>query len=135
MTSRCFVATLPHTLADEQLDKLFAWTKTYCVRFDVVKDATGCMRILVARKEARSKRDFHRLLRTNIINYSVKLLVKMGGLLQVFDEREYEDMRRVAGGELRGVAGQTKSSAEASPRSPFVGSALLRSPVNLLAVK
>ena len=146
-TSRCFVATLPDELTDEQFEKLHAWSKHHCERSDFVKDSKhGCVRLLVMKKEQRTQRDFQRCLRTNLLNYGVALPAKQVGWLKTFDEHDYDRMKMLASG---GTAEDTTQSEESSasssaprsdPPSPPTPhkdqfSPLLRMPANLLTVK
>ena len=81
--SKCFVATLPSTLSDEQFEKLHAWSQNDCVRSNFVRDRTdGCIRLLVTKRGPRTQRDYQRLLRTTLLNYGVRLPARMGDWLK-----------------------------------------------------
>ena len=133
--SRCFVATLPNNMTDEQFEKLFTWSKVHCERSDFVRD-NECVRLLVTRAEPRTQRDFQRILRTNLLNYGVPLPAKMGGWLKLFDECEYDCIKSMAAGKIVDESEESCTSSAPSPRSPSPpptrSATMLRAPVNLL---
>ena len=117
--SKCFIATLPNTLSDEQFEKLHAWSQNNCVRSDFVRDRTdGCIRLLVTRRDPRTQRDYQRLLRTTLLNYGVGLPAKQIGWLRTFDECEYDNMKAIAGGGAV-PEGEAEDNSDGSRSSVF----------------
>ena len=116
--SKCFIATLPNTLSDEQFEKLHAWSQNNCVRSDFVRDRTdGCIRLLVTRRDPRTQRDYQRLLRTTLLNYGVRLPAKQIGWLRTFDECQYDGMKAIAGGVV--PEGEAEDNSDGSRSSVF----------------
>ena len=83
--SRAFVADRP-SLTAEQLEKLYAWGKGSCERFDVHLNDNMSMVLAAVRKKDGTARDHQRLLRTNLIHWGVELPAKQTGWLRLIDE-------------------------------------------------
>ena len=83
--NRAFVADLPNLTA-EQLEKLYAWGKGSCDRFDVHLNDNMSMVLAAVRKKDGTARDHQRLLRTNLIHWGVELPAKQTGWLRLIDE-------------------------------------------------
>ena len=129
-TSKCFVATLPTTLTDDQFDKLRPWSQYHCEQSDFARDKkNGCIRLLVTKREPRTQRDFQRLLRT--IDFGVTMPTKQVGWLRIFDMCDCDRMRILAAGDE--AAENTESSTRSAPVAPV--KSLLRLPVSLLKIK
>ena len=146
MASAAFAALLPESLTDEQLVRLVKWAKETCEKSDVVMTEEGRMQLLAIRKEAKTARDFQRLLRTNLAHWSVDMPVKQTGWLKLISEGEYETLRCAMAS--RASAPADRPETETGAESPAVlktscheGSKqhethlCLRMPANLLSVR
>ena len=86
--SAAFVADLPDMTPD-QLAKLYSWGKSSCAKFDVQQMENGAMLLVAVRKKPGSARDHMRLLRTNMMNWSVQMPAKQTGWLRlIIDEAD-----------------------------------------------
>ncbi len=92
-TSTCFVAKLPESVTDHQLEKLVKWAHETCVKSDVVMTKEGRMHLVAIRKEPKTARDYQRLLRTNLQNWGAELPAKQTGWLKLVAEDQYEAIR------------------------------------------
>ena len=81
-TSHHFEADIPE-LSESQLEKLYAWGKSSCEKFDVRMNGDMSMVLIATRKKAGTVRDHMRLLRTNLLNWGVSLPSKQVGWLRL----------------------------------------------------
>ncbi len=84
--SRAFVADLPEEMSPEALERLYAWGKSSCEKFDVHMNANGTMALVVVRKKPGTARDHQRNLRTLLQNWGVALPQRQSGWLRIIDE-------------------------------------------------
>ena len=91
-TSHHFEADIPE-LSESQLEKLYAWGKSSCEKFDVRMNGDMSMVLIATRKKQDSVRGHMRLLRTNLLDLGVTTLPtkQMGWLRLVADEGNSAD--------------------------------------------
>ena len=98
-TSHHFEADIPE-LSESQLEKLYAWGKSSCEKFDVRMNGDMSMVLIATRKKQDSVRGHMRLLRTNLLNWGVALPTKQIGWLRlIMDEGNSAEMNGAAGKE------------------------------------
>ena len=120
-TSHHFEADIPE-LSESQLEKLYAWGKSSCEKFDVRMNGDMSMVLIATRKKQDSVRGHMRLLRTNLLNWGVSLPDKqMGWLRLVADE-----------GNSAGAAGEAAHAASSKNQTTPQASHRLVLPTNLL---
>ena len=97
--SKCFIATLPNHITDQQLERLQAWGVNQCERFDFALDRRdGSMRMLVMRKSENTQRGFQKLLRGTLKYYGVLLPERLNSWLKLFEVDEWQSMKQLASG-------------------------------------
>ena len=67
--SSAFVADLPDDISAEALERLYAWGKSSCEKFDVHMNENGTMAPVVVSKKLRTARDHQR----NLLTLSTEL--------------------------------------------------------------
>ena len=99
--SRAFVALLPESIDEIQLERLFTWGRNNSERADVVMtNHEGVLKLICIRREAKTARDYPRLLRTLLVKWQVDLPAKMTDWLRLIDEDQY-DILRIPGGSVK----------------------------------
>ena len=89
MAKSCaFVADLPEAMSAEALERLYAWGKSSCEKFDVHMYENGTMALVVVRKKPGTARDHQRNLRTLLQNWGVALPQRQSGWLRIIDETD-----------------------------------------------
>ena len=89
MAKSCaFIADLPEAMSAETLERLYAWGKSSCEKFDVHMHENGTMALVVVRKKPGTARDHQRNLRTLLQNWGVSLPQRQSGWLRIIDETD-----------------------------------------------
>ena len=89
MAKSCaFVADLPEAMSVDALERLYAWGKSSCEKFDVHMHENGTMALVVVRKKPGTARDHQRNLRTLLQNWGVSLPQRQSGWLRIIDETD-----------------------------------------------
>lgn len=87
MAKACaYVADLPQDMSTDALERLYAWGKGSCEKFDVHMNANGSMTLVVVRKKAGTAREHQRNLRTLLNNWGVALPQRQAGWLRIIGE-------------------------------------------------
>ena len=87
MAKSCaFVADLPEAMSAEALERLYAWGKSSCEKFDVHMNGNGSMVLVAVRKKPRTARDHQRNLRTLLQNWGAALPQRQAGWLRIIEE-------------------------------------------------
>ncbi len=76
-SSVAFCAQLPECISDVQMEKVFGWAKSTCVKGDVVM-SNGSMYLIAIRQEAKTLREWQRLIHTNLKNWKVAMPAQKG---------------------------------------------------------
>ena len=128
-TSHHFEADIPE-LSESQVEKLYAWGKSSCEKFDVRRNGDMSMVLIATRKKQDSVRGHMRMLRTNLLNWGVNLPTKQVGWLRlIMDEGN--------SAEMNGAAGKEAADAPSNPIQNMPQTSyrfLLTLPPNLLTV-
>lgn len=75
-------------MSAEALERLYAWEKRSCEKFDVRMNENGTMALVVMRKKPGTARDHQRNLRTLLQNWGVALPQRQSGWLRIVDETD-----------------------------------------------
>ena len=88
-----FDATLPESMTDDHLERMFNWAKETCKSSDVYM-REGKLHLIATRKEPKTVRQFQSLLRTSLSNWGVELPAKMSGWLELVSQEDFEKRRQ-----------------------------------------
>ena len=126
-TSHHFEADLLE-LTEAQLEKLYAWGKSFREAFDSRMHGDRSMVLIATRKKQDSVRGHMRLLRTNLLNWGVNLPTKQVGWLRLMmDEGNSADMN--------GAGKEAAHAASSINRTmPQTSNSVLKLPVSLLTI-
>ena len=125
-TSHHFEADIPE-LSESQLEKLYAWGKSSCEKFDVRMNGDMSMVLIATRKKAGTVRDHMRLLRTNLLNWGVSLPSKQVGWLRLVTDDGNS-------AEMDGAGKEAAHAANSATQSVPQTSHRLVLPKNLLTI-